>query len=64
MSHFKPGMFSMALIYATKKLLERAGKWDTTVLADGVAREGGLLASWYDTYAIVETQHVVVLVNN
>lgn len=54
----------MALIYATKKLLERAGKWDTTVLADGVAREGGLLASWYDTYAIVETQHVVVLVNN
>lgn len=54
----------MALIYATKKLLERARKWDTTVLVEGQAHEDGLLAARYATYAIVEKQHVVVMVND
>ena len=35
----------MALIYETKKLLERAGKWDTTALSAGMAHEDVPLAA-------------------
>jgi len=61
---FKLGVLLKTLIYATKKLLERAKKWETKALEDGLIREDGLLAAWYATYAIVEKQHVVVLVND
>ncbi len=54
----------MALIYATKKLLERVKKWDASALLTSSSAEDTVLSGWYATYAIIEKQHVVVLVND
>ncbi len=54
----------MALIYATKKLLDRVKKWDASALLTSSDAEDTILSAWYGTYAIIEKQHVVVLVND
>lgn len=53
------------LIYATKKLLERVKKWDVPSRINlDREPEQGVLSAWYGTYAVIEKQHVVVLVND
>lgn len=55
----------MAQIFSSKKLLDRIRKWGID-RADGATPDGDsdVLNIWYGTYAIIEKQHVVVLVND
>ncbi len=55
----------MAVIHATKKLLDRTKKWGIThTPIEHVHEREAVLSDWYATYEIMCGQHVVVLMND